>query len=436
MVASSSFLRPTVLLISALALCASGCRPDDDPPGDDDESTGGTGYLCENGISAGDFSSGNSVPVEACWETIADAEFDPSLMSSIRVGGPLDDDNFANRGDIELHYVLETNRIVVQMKAFTFATSEETALADFAKLIPWLYTASSVAPPFDLSLDDACVIDGQWQDSCSVRVWYDGLAQKLRSGTDIRVFVPKGWEGEAQLVTEDNVQELEDYPARGTIRVIDVPGTADLILDGGVVELRLDRDTEPVPACSAQENLACAEVGWDQSDESCLGCVDFGRTHVGSRGGTAADIVVDAPADLWIVATLENQEQGLTTQSDPTCFVDLACEDFGGCEWVDNDPLKPWDRRAFLNQPDNALQGLGYNIQLSSSGCFSTAFAESPEDFGDPQMAPRGHIELCSGCLGDLESPGTSARQTWPLSAAARRRPASSWVASPESSAG
>jgi hypothetical protein len=348
--------------------------------------------------------AGGMGPADGCWATIADAEFDSAQISKLRVGGPLDDHNFANRGDIELYYTLDSDRIVVQMRPFTFAPNEASAFEDVDRLIPWLYTASSVAPPAQLGADQACVIEGEWQDGCSVRVWYDGLAQKLRSGADLRVFVPRGWEGEVELATEDNIVEAE-YPSRGHIRVVDLPGSGDVTLDGGSAEVRLDRATEPVPACSAEQNAACAEQGWDQSAEACLPCVDFGRIHVESRGGTAANITVDAPPDLWISAALENQQEGLTPGSDPSCFISIDCEGFGGCEWTQNDPLMPWKGRALLNQPAQALLGLGYNVRLSSAACQESMEAEGPADYGAPRPSWHGSLELCSGCLEELEAP-------------------------------
>ena len=395
-----------LVLFSSLAVFPLACG--DEKPGQTsggEETGGGYEETCDDGISATDFSSGQPVPVEGCWRTVAEAGFDVAEVSTIRIGGPMDADNYANRGDVELHYTMPDDRIVVQIKPFTSSSNAQAAADDFERLIPWMYVRNNLAPPFDIPLEDACIIDGAWQDACNVRVWYEGLAQKIRSGAHIRVFVPQTWRGESELATEDNVQDLDDYPSRGHVRVIDAPGSADITLDAGVAEVRLAGTTRPVPSCSDAQNDACDAVGWDTGNADCLACTTFGRVHVESRPGSATNITVDAPPALWMNATLQNNQPGLGPGTNPGCEATIDCEAFGGCDWIENDAATPWKRRAALNQPENALEGLGYNIRLESGACAMTTDVDGPQDNGSPSMELRGSLHLCSGCLADLESP-------------------------------
>jgi hypothetical protein len=404
-----SRLSSRLVLLSSLACLGSACWEAPDDPGGGE--TGGVyddEEACADGISEADFTSGNYVPVEGCWRTVADASFDVSTVSTIRIGGPMDDDNYANRGDVELHYTMQEDRVIVQIKPFTSANSPAGANEDFERLVPWLYARENLAPPGQIPAEDSCIIDGVWQDACNVRVWYDGLAQKIRSGAHIRVFVPHDWRGASELATEDNLTELEDYPARGHVRVIDAPGSADITMEGGVALVRLADATRPVPKCSDAQNDACDAVGWDTEHADCLACTEFGRVHVSSRGGSATDIVVDAPGALWMNATLQNNQPDLGPATNPGCFASIDCEDFGGCEWIEKDPNTPWKRRAALNQPENALEGLGYNIRLESAGCRMTTDVDGPMDNGSPTEEVRGSLHLCSGCLSDVESPDPS----------------------------
>jgi hypothetical protein len=106
-----------------------------------------------------------------------------------------------------------------------------------------------------------------------------------------------------------------------------------------------------------------------------------------------------------MVANLDNTQIGLGPSNNPGCESTIDCDDFGGCLWLDNEPSTPWKRRAVLNQPENALEGLGYSIRMESNGCAVTMGADSPLDNGSPEPELRGVLHLCSGCLEGVESP-------------------------------
>ena len=348
------------------------------------------------------------VPFRGDWEEVARWPFDGSA-STLNIGGAEDSGNFANRGNVEVYYI-DTTEIVIQMREFTFAADAAGAEDDYAKMQPWINTGGKSIPE-ELDPEAACMYvdpdtqEPYWQDGCGVHLYYDGQTQKLRVGADIRVFLPNTWEGLLNITTEDNTAELENYPDRGDVTVVGLPGSADIVVDSGIVNVRLADNVEPVPACNEAQNQACADVGWDTMHEDCSVCTDFGRVRVTTRGELPIQGTVDAPSSLWLNVTMKNTAPGLTPSSDPLCEATIDCDDFGGCDWIDNDVNKPFDRRAELNKPSDSLEGLGYNINIESGACVSTTAVENPEDFEMPASTLRGELHMCTGCLGELSAP-------------------------------
>jgi hypothetical protein len=348
-------------------------------------------------------------PFRGDWETVAEWPFDGSA-SSINIGGALDSDNFANRGNIEVYYI-DTPNIIIQMRKFTFAADAAGASEDYAKMLPWMNVGSKVIPE-ELDPEATCMYtdpetgEAYWQDGCGVHLYYDGQSQKLRVGADMRVYLPAGWEGLLNVTTEDNVAELEDYPDRGDVTIIGLRGSADIQVDSGIVNVKLADGIEPVPACTEAFNQACADVGWDTMHPDCTACTEFGRVRVTTRGELPIQGTVDAPNSLWVNVTMKNSAPGLTPSSDPLCEATIDCDDFGGCSWIDNDPNKPFDRRAELNKPSASLEGLGYNINVESGACVSTTSVEGPDDFTMPASSLRGELHMCTGCVdGTIPNP-------------------------------
>lgn len=349
---------------------------------------------------------GDLAPYRGDWEEVANWPFYLTASSTINIGGRKDSDNFANRGNIEVYYSLDTDQIIIQMRKFTFADDDATAADDYAKMSAWINVGSKV-PTEELDPEDACMYtdpeNGEqlWQENCGVHLYYDGQTQKLRVGADIRVFLPKTFEGLINVVTEDNVAELEDYPDRGDVTIVGLPGSADIEVDSAIVQVILADGTEPVPACTADLNQQCADVGWDTMDPMCTACVDFGRVHVTTRGEQPIQATIDGPANLWINVTMKNSAPGLVPSSDPLCEATIDCDDFGddGCFWIDNDIAKPFNRRAELNKPDAALEGLGYNINVEAGACAVIEAVEGPDDYEMPGASLRGELRMCTGCL-------------------------------------
>lgn len=363
---------------------------------------------------------GDQEPFRSDWQTVANWPFDPGAVATLNVGGIETSDNYANRGDIEVYYTLTENRIVVQMREFSFAPDLATAEEDFETLEPWMYTASSPQPPDELeasSPDANCqYIDPAapdvavpWPDGCYVRAYYRGQIQLQRAGADIRVFLPVGWEGDLNLITQDNLAEPEDYPDRGDITIAGLAGSASVALDSGEVDIRLDPNIEPVPICSAQQNADCEAVGWDTTDPSCTACTTFGRIRVTTRGEQPITTTIDAPASLWVNGTFDNTQPGLNPSSEPTCTLDVDCDGFGGCNWIEMEASQPWKGRVELNKPSASLEGLGYNLNVVSGACAEIEVANSPDDFMMPVSEVRGDSVLCTGCLADLSIPDAPA---------------------------
>jgi hypothetical protein len=68
-------------------------------------------------------------------------------LSRLIVGGRLTNDNFVNRGDIEILHVEGSTQIVVQLQRFTFTNSAENAEEAFARMSLWAYGLVDVQRP-------------------------------------------------------------------------------------------------------------------------------------------------------------------------------------------------------------------------------------------------------------------------------------------------
>jgi hypothetical protein len=302
------------------------------------------------------------------------------------VGGPLTLDNFANRGDIQIHYDDDSSEVRVELQRFTIASDLDDATEAFGRMSVWAYDLESVERPSDEIMQSACGV-GEG-DFCHLRVYYDGLFQPVRDGANIRVTLPRGWEGELELETEDNLEE-EDYPDRGDVLVDGLAGRLAVRLDSGRARVRLDPTHAHYPGC-AYDDL-CVMTGFAPD----CGCTDFSSIRIEARSGRAADILVDVPVDNWYAAELDNDDLALALG----CVVDVDCDAFPSCE-LDPDVLTDARRQASINYPGPpALQDLGIQIELHSGACSMIDHADSPDDYIEgPATEVRGNVRLCSGC--------------------------------------
>jgi hypothetical protein len=332
-------------------------------------------------------------PAQDEWRTAIDAALAPDV-TTMEIGGPELDGNFANRGDVEILFDGAEGRIVIEMRRFAFAPDEAGAAELFGRLHAWAYAGEELRAPDPGMAEHAC--DGTWTEGCQLRVWYEGQAQPHLSGSDLRVRLPPSYLGDVVVRTEDLTAE-DDYPLRGDVSIVGLSGSAEIEVEQGRVEVELAQDVLPAPSCGEDGNATCAaysdEEGLSPWNLEC-GCDEFGRVHV---RGVAADVTVDLPAELWAHVGLQN---GHADGASPRCEVEAACEDFAACELTFFDPDKPDDVRAEMNDPgSSALEGAGYQIWVRDDACQTVSVADDPEDYGAPRVEQRGHLKVCSGCL-------------------------------------
>lgn len=349
---------------------------------------------------------------------LLDDEGNPAI-TAVFIGNALgSNDNFVNRGDVIVEFDEDVDdRIKIELRRFTFATSEDEAADIFDKLELWAYNANTGSPkrPEDMEEDARCGgenDDGDaypWQDGCAIYIYYEGQTQLARAGADIRVTLPAAYRQEISISTADNVEE-DSYPNRGNVCVSNLNGTADIELQNGLAFVSVVSETA-YPTCPDELIADCENFddpmteGPDAWSKDC-GCIaqnyNPGNVTVSSLTPSSADITVDVPADLWTNFRAENA--GQNSLSDKNCPATLG--DLGSIEFEDggDDPNKPWLRAGIANRPPAAPAG-GFRLDLKSNGCEAVAAIEEPKewdaDIVDPDAELRGNIELCVGCIAD-----------------------------------
>lgn len=379
----------------ALAACAgggggSGCN--NEPPGTSDRS-----------------------PFRDEWRTVVDEAFEHTASDGtpqifeLTIGGREENDNFANRGDVIVTFDGMPNRILIDMRRFTFNTTQEAADVDFENLALW---ASDSPPggPTQPEMEEDCILGG-WRNGCEVRVLYDGLSQLQRSGADIRVRLPPDYRYKLNVITEDNIEE-EDYLNRGNVCVSDLFASADLEVESGKVWASLAAEVTPAPKCSQEQIDKCENwvdpdtmvpAPWAPAcDCIAVGGGEFGRLEINSREDTAADIVVDMPSGLWASVKAENTGD-MQEEAGDHCDATVEVQDFMPNE-TGND--SPWEKFGSTNYPGPpAIAGAGFSVVASSKSCEPVAFTEDPDDFvgimrgGEQTSEERGNVQVCTDCI-------------------------------------
>lgn len=388
------------LVLAACAVGVVGCT--EEPPGIADR---------------GPFRDGWQVEVDADFlhTSINDEGKPVADIFDMTIGGREDGDNFANRGDIIVNFDGPANRILVEMRRFTFSTTQQAAEEDFENLSLWAF-ASSVGRPQDQDPLDNCDPDdgGAWQNACQVRVYYDGLSQLERSGADLRVTLPPEYRQKINIVTQDNIEE-EDYLNRGNVCVSNLFASADIEVESGRVWATLSDVVTPAPKCSQEQIDKCENwtveddmgnevpAAWAQEcDCIAVGGGEFGRLEITSRDETAADITIDIPTGLWTTVKAENTGEGQQESGDH-CDAVIEAADFVPAD-TGND--FSWQKFGSMNYPGMpAISGAGFSIVASSSSCEPVAHTEHPDDFvgtgkGDEQASEeRGNVRVCNDCI-------------------------------------
>lgn len=324
-------------------------------------------------------------------------------ISLITIGGKESSENFANRGDIEVLYDHDQETITVEIRRYVFgdeldANGDGTQGGVFERLSLWAYATSSLGKPSEQDPADDCS-DTTWKDNCNIRVYYDGKAQPVRSGADLRVHLPKGYRGEVFVQTEDNTEEAS-YPKRGNVTIDGLCGGGQIGLQSGRANIKMCRDLTPAPTCPADSVVTCE--GWPDGDgaeawsKDCPCSPDlYGQLLIESPQPFAGNITVDIPAGVWLNTTVENKSK--TKPND--CKPSIACTE-PACKL---DPVDDYRVSAEFNYPSPAAAaGAGFNLTINSGDCTKIPFLDNPADWsadGEPPEELRGLIKVCTDCI-------------------------------------
>jgi len=350
--------------------------------------------------------------VEADLDFVHTAADGTPLISALVIGGHETIDNFANRGDVIVNFDGPPNRILVELRRFSWAIEPEDAEMDFEDLRLWAYAAPPTAPHL-LDAADDCIATG-WRTGCAIRVYFNGISQLKRAGADIRVTLPADYRRSITVVTDDNDEEA-DYLNRGNVCISNLHASADVEVESGNVWVSFAPDATPAPTCTPAQIQACE--AWTVEDDEgnaipapwapecdCIafGGGQFGRLSVANLAGTASNVIVDVPATLWASIRVENEAPGQDAAGEH-CEATIDLPGFVPNR-TGND--FPWQRFGNLNYPGPpAIGGAGYSIAAVSSGCGPVAYTEHPQDFvgtGNEALQPteeRGNLHVCTGCI-------------------------------------
>jgi hypothetical protein len=399
-----------------VAMVLGACGPQVDPPGQATE--GSSSAATVDGADEESGSPFTRAPFRDEWRVEVDLDFihvDGSglpLIFDLAIGGRETDDNFANRGDVIVNFDGPANRILVELRRFTLAQSQEQADEDYDDLSLLAY-AAPLARPQDQSVEDDCVASG-WQNGCEIRVYFDGLSQLKRSGADIRVTLPPDYRHAITVITEDNDEE-EDYENRGNVCISNLHATAEVEVENGNVWVALADDATPAPKCSQAEIDACetwtVEDGmgnmipapWSpECDCIALGGGEFGRLRVASAEDDASNVVIDLPTGLWAAIAARNESFGQDVAGEH-CDASVTLRDFVPNPTGNDFPWEAFGNVSYPGEP--AILGAGYSVVATSSSCAQVPFTEHPDEYVGPDNAglqatgERGNVEVCSDCI-------------------------------------
>ena len=354
-----------------------------------------TPLLACNGCTGDDGVGENREPYVDDWEEVASGP--AAQITTLSIGDRLTSDNFANRGDIEVRYVDGINDITIEMQRFTIAKDQATADAAFERMKFWGYNIATPAPPTPEDAVDACWASPD-VDGCYVRNYYEGQLQPVRDGVNFRVTIPRGWDGDLELTTEDNLEEgIDSYPDRSDIIVDGLAGNLLVDMDSGNIQVRMDPNTDHYAGCSS--NDTCVEMGYPLG----CGCSDPTNVSIANGTGQSSNITVDVGnPDAWYTMVLENR--GTFSSSDEfVCTASIECDAFStSCEIDPDYATIEYQERAEVNFPgEPAINGAGIRIALVSEACANITYTEGPDDYELDEFASekRGDLNVCVGCL-------------------------------------
>ncbi len=376
------------------------------PEGGGSEGSGGTGGTGGTGATGDMTPTGGEVPDdgglrprETDWRVVVDDLGFPAEVSRLTVGRVEYNGNFANRGDVEVYFDRDTPTIRIEMRVYDFSDGDYFPML-VERMYLWAYTTGgNPDQPSKMPAEDDCTV-GAWKDDCKVYAYYDGQAQPVRSGADLRVHLPRSYRGAIEVVTEDNRGQV-GYTRLGDVVVDGVCGNGVVSLAQGHAAVKLCRELTPTPTCPADQVAVCeafkSEMGEDAAWSPNCPCKPnlFGQLTVLSRAPWASEITVDVPDTTWINVHVANEE----SDRPHPCVPEIA-----GCEGdhcvLSSDTYKA---SAEYNYPGPAAPaGAGFDVSAVSAGCGPVDFYADPEAWSPgsaPTTAVHGHVRVCTGCL-------------------------------------
>ena len=197
-------------------------------------------------------------------------------------------------------------------RKFAFEVTEEEATTQYNRIHGWGYTSpSTVKKPTDMEDENSCLplysqlpspsademdaadkhlalpvshpmyetLKKPWLNSCYFLMYFDGQSQPARVGTDIRVHLPRTFDGKLSIETQDNDEE-DLYPRRGDVKVDGLCGEGDISVTNGNVDIRM--------RCHFS-----AAISADGHDRETLA-----RGAIARRVDIGCDMIMQQPDDL------------------------------------------------------------------------------------------------------------------------------------------
>lgn len=400
MIPTSQTPPPQILLLLVLGACGP-----DVPAGGQTDSDATTNSSTGSGTSPEPTTGlwpdpDQRIPQESPWEVVVDALpfplSGPGQIHTLTVGRVEFNENFANRGHIEVLFDHPEETITIESRKYVFGDLADTYTFEKLSLLAVVLDGDPLRS-IDIDPADNC-LKNTWQNDCSIYAYYDGKSQPERTAVDIRVHLPAGYRGQLFAETEDNIAE-QSHPRRGGITLDNFCGSGAVTLESGRANVRMCRDLSPAPTCALADAQACAEYpdgGGSEAWSPDCPCPpeSRGQLEIRSPIPLPTDITLDIPDTApYVHVSMAN----LADAPEQACTPEITNCAPGSCLLDASDPFAP---TAEFNHPSPAAAG--YTIILDSGGCGLIKFAGAAEDWSEtlpPAEELRGRITLCTDCL-------------------------------------
>jgi hypothetical protein len=354
------------------------------------------------------------LPWETKWTTVVDQLPFPldgdGKIGTISVGRRESDGNYANRGNIEVLFDLDQPVITIEMKIYDFsddvtfngdASMDPPVEGTKARMSLWAYVGGTPGTPDSKDPADDCTKD-TWKSGCAIGVYYDGKAQPVRAGADLRVHLPKAYRGKLTVETEDNLAETT-FPRLGNITIDGLCSSADVTLSSGTANIKMCRDLQVAPTCPDAQIQMCETFKDENGDpaawsSACPCSPDlYGQVKITSRKPFPANITVDVPTTTWMNVTASNDSPDKPNDCKPSLE---SCTAAANCTPVQNNE---YSVSGEFNYPSPAAaMGAGFNLTVLSAGCAPVKYFDKASDWSvdaEPKEEDHGYVKVCTGCL-------------------------------------